>query len=72
MAGYFVGIDIGSTMTKVVLMNGGIIASILGPTGPEQRRLAHRVIEPHGQQGNRPVVLTVHAPCIHIRRERRP
>ena len=45
MAGYFVGIDIGSTMTKVVLMNGGVIASILGSTGPEQRRLAHRVME---------------------------
>jgi predicted CoA-substrate-specific enzyme activase len=42
---YFAGIDVGSTMTKVVILNGGIIASIIGPTGPEQRRLANRVME---------------------------
>jgi predicted CoA-substrate-specific enzyme activase len=45
MPDYFAGIDIGSTMTKVVIMDDGIIASIIGPTGPEQRRLANRVME---------------------------
>jgi predicted CoA-substrate-specific enzyme activase len=42
---YFAGIDIGSTMTKVVIMNGGIVSSVIGPTGPEQRRLANKVME---------------------------
>ena len=32
-------------MTKAVILNKGIIASIIGPTGPEQRRLANRVME---------------------------
>jgi predicted CoA-substrate-specific enzyme activase len=45
MSDYFAGIDIGSTMTKVVIMNKGIISSIMGPTGPEQRRLANKVME---------------------------
>jgi predicted CoA-substrate-specific enzyme activase len=45
MTDYFAGVDIGSTMTKVVIMNQGIIASIIGPTGPEQRRLANKVME---------------------------
>ncbi|UCG66049.1 MAG: 2-hydroxyglutaryl-CoA dehydratase [Deltaproteobacteria bacterium] len=45
MSDYFAGIDIGSTMTKVVIMNDGIISSIIGPTGPEQRRLANKVME---------------------------
>jgi len=45
MTQYFAGIDIGSTMTKVVIMNKGIISSIIGPTGPEQRRLANKVME---------------------------
>lgn len=45
MKEYYAGIDIGSTMTKVVILNQGIIASIIGPTGPEQRRLANRVME---------------------------
>jgi predicted CoA-substrate-specific enzyme activase len=42
---YFAGIDVGSTMTKVVILNEGVVASIIGPTGPEQRRLANRVME---------------------------
>jgi activator of 2-hydroxyglutaryl-CoA dehydratase len=42
---YFAGIDIGSTMTKAVILGDGIIASIIGPTGPEQRRLANKVME---------------------------
>ena len=32
-------------MTKVVILNEGIIAQIIGPTGPEQRRLANKVME---------------------------
>ena len=45
MEPYFAGIDVGSTMTKAVILNHGIIASIVGPTGPEQRRLANQVME---------------------------
>jgi len=45
LATYFAGIDVGSTMTKAVILNGGIIASIIGPTGPEHRRLANQVME---------------------------
>jgi len=45
LASYFAGIDVGSTMTKVVILNGGIIASIIGPTGPEHRRLANQVMD---------------------------
>lgn len=46
MSGYFAGIDIGSTMTKAVIMDGDdILSSIIGPTGAEHRRLAHRVME---------------------------
>jgi len=45
MTGYFAGIDIGSTMTKVVILGDGIVASLIGPTGPEQRRLANKVME---------------------------
>lgn len=44
---YFAGIDIGSTMTKVVILGGdGLMkASVIGPTGPEHRKLANRVME---------------------------
>ena len=45
MSAYFAGIDVGSSMTKVVVLNKGIVASIIGPTGPEQRRLANKVME---------------------------
>jgi predicted CoA-substrate-specific enzyme activase len=45
MTGYFAGIDIGSTMTKAVILTDRIIASLIGPTGPEQRRLANKVME---------------------------
>ena len=46
MSGYFAGIDIGSTMTKAVIMDGDdILSSIIGPTGAEHRRLAHRVMK---------------------------
>lgn len=42
---YFAGIDIGSTMTKVAIINEGLVGSVIGPTGPEHRRLAHKVME---------------------------
>ena len=42
---YFAGVDIGSTMTKVVVMNQTTLASVIGPTGPEHRKLANRVME---------------------------
>jgi predicted CoA-substrate-specific enzyme activase len=45
LTSYFAGIDVGSTMTKAVILNKGILASIIGPTGPEQRRLANKVME---------------------------
>jgi (R)-2-hydroxyacyl-CoA dehydratese activating ATPase len=43
--GYFAGVDIGSTMTKVVIVGGDTVASLIGPTGPEHRKLANRVME---------------------------
>jgi predicted CoA-substrate-specific enzyme activase len=45
LTSYFAGIDVGSTMTKAVILNQGMIASVIGPTGPEQRRLANKVME---------------------------
>ena len=42
---YFTGIDIGSTMTKIVIMNEALLASVIGPTGPEHRKLANEVME---------------------------
>ncbi len=42
---YFAGIDIGSTMTKAVIVGDEIAVSIIGPTGPEHRKLANKVIE---------------------------
>ncbi len=45
MPSYFAGIDVGSTMTKAVILDKGVIASVIGPTGPEQRRLANKVME---------------------------
>jgi predicted CoA-substrate-specific enzyme activase len=45
MATYCTGIDVGSTMTKAVILGNGIIASVIGPTGAEHRRLANKVME---------------------------
>jgi len=45
MSATFAGIDVGSTMTKAVILQDDIIASVIGPTGPEQRRLANKVME---------------------------
>jgi predicted CoA-substrate-specific enzyme activase len=43
---YFVGVDIGSTMTKVVIINeqDEILSWVIGPTGAEHRRLANEVM----------------------------
>lgn len=49
---YFAGVDIGSTMTKVVIMGESLVSSIVGPTGPEHRRLAHKVMEEALSQAN--------------------
>jgi len=51
---YFAGIDIGSTMTKVVIMDEEVIASIVGPTGPEHRRLADQVMAEALKQADLP------------------
>lgn len=42
---YFAGVDIGSTMTKVVITGAGRESSLIGPTGPEHRKLANCVME---------------------------
>jgi len=42
---YFAGVDIGSTMTKVVIMDEAVVACVIGPTGAEHRRLANKVME---------------------------
>jgi predicted CoA-substrate-specific enzyme activase len=52
MEGYFAGVDIGSTMTKVVIMDEAILASIIGPTGAEYRRLANKVMQEALAQAN--------------------
>jgi len=48
----FAGIDIGSTMTKIVIINeSGIVSQVIGPTGAEHRRLANKVMEQALTQG---------------------
>ena len=42
---YFAGVDIGSTMTKVVIAGNGRESSLIKFTGPEHRKLANRVME---------------------------
>jgi predicted CoA-substrate-specific enzyme activase len=44
---YFAGVDIGSTMTKVVLLDksDNLLSFIKGPTGPEHRQLANEVMQ---------------------------
>ncbi len=42
---YFAGVDIGSTMTKVVIVGEGKETSLIKLTGPEHRKLANRVME---------------------------
>jgi predicted CoA-substrate-specific enzyme activase len=49
---YFAGIDLGSTMTKVVIIDRDdkICASVINHTGAEHRRLANKVMEEALQQ----------------------
>jgi len=49
---YFAGVDIGSTMTKVVIMDEVVLASVIGPTGAEHRRLANKVMEEALERAN--------------------
>lgn len=42
---FYAGVDIGSTMTKVVILGSDRELSLIGPTGPEHRKLANRVME---------------------------
>ncbi len=53
---YFAGLDLGSTMTKVVIMDAGekICARVESHTGAEHRRLANRVMEQALEQANLP------------------
>jgi predicted CoA-substrate-specific enzyme activase len=42
---YFAGVDIGSRMTKVVIMDEAVLTSYVVSTSPEQRKLANKVME---------------------------
>ncbi len=43
---YYAGVDIGSTITKVVLKNEKeVLSTVIKPTGAEHRRLAHTVMQ---------------------------
>jgi predicted CoA-substrate-specific enzyme activase len=52
VADYFAGIDIGSTTSKVVIVNNGTISSVIGPTGPEHRKLAVEVMQQALREAN--------------------
>jgi predicted CoA-substrate-specific enzyme activase len=41
-------------MTKVVIMNRAIVASVIGPTGPEHRKLANKVMDEALAKANLP------------------
>lgn len=51
---YFAGVDIGSTMTKVVLTDtaGKLLSVVKGPTGPEHRQLANEVMKTALEEAN--------------------
>jgi predicted CoA-substrate-specific enzyme activase len=51
---YCAGVDIGSTMTKVVITDttDKILSAIKGPTGPEHRQLANEVMKRALEQAN--------------------
>lgn len=49
---YFAGVDIGSTMTKVVIYSDTILATVIGPTGAEHRRTANEVMREALEQAN--------------------
>jgi predicted CoA-substrate-specific enzyme activase len=50
----FAGIDIGSTMTKVIILNemGDTLAALIGPTGAEHRHLALKVMDEAVEKAN--------------------
>ena len=54
---YFAGVDIGSTMTKVVLTDttDRVLSAIKGPTGPEHRQLANEVMRMALEQASVPL-----------------
>ncbi len=43
--GVVAGVDIGSTMTKVVVWRENVLSTFIGPTGAEYRLLAHQVLQ---------------------------
>lgn len=45
MTEYFAGVDVGSTMTKVVIVDEAIVAKAISASGAEHRKLAHRIME---------------------------
>jgi predicted CoA-substrate-specific enzyme activase len=51
---YFAGVDVGSTMTKVVLTDksNNSLSTIKGPTGPEYRQLANEVMRQSLEQAS--------------------
>lgn len=51
---YFAGVDIGSTMTKIVLVDadGRLVSAVKGPTGPEHRQLANEVMKTALEEAN--------------------
>ena len=51
---YFAGVDIGSTMTKVVIIDADeeIRSRVIGPTGAEHRQLANEVMQQALKQAN--------------------
>ncbi len=53
---YFAGIDLGSTVTKVIIIDadGRICARVIGPTGAEHRRLANKVMKEALEQADLP------------------
>jgi len=51
---YFAGIDIGSTMTKVVVVADDIVSQVIGPTGAEHRHQANKVMEQALEQAGIP------------------
>ncbi|WP_334101981.1 BadF/BadG/BcrA/BcrD ATPase family protein [Methanothrix soehngenii] len=45
MAKLFVGIDLGSTTVKAVVLNGQVLASAIRPTGANSRKAGEAVLE---------------------------
>jgi len=43
--GYYAGVDIGSTMTKVIIMDERVLSTVCNVTTPGQRKLVNKVME---------------------------